>query len=146
MKKIDQISANVQADKEIMKRVNANTYTSIDSFIEQAKRYISATKEGRMLCIIESVSSSGMSRKLRFLSVEQNKTGKKRYNYCNFWSLFKHLGYSEARNDRQNFTIHGCGMDMVFNTHYNIIHKLHRLGFINRKECDKLAQDKPNTL
>lgn len=140
------ITANIQADKEIMKRINANNYTSIEDFIYNATAYINAIAERRMCNVIKSASSTGMSRVLKFQSFEIYKESKNQNGkgyFRNYHTLFKLLGYTETK---QGFRVHGCGMDMVFNTNYNIIHKLHRLGFIDKDTCSKLAQLTPNTL
>lgn len=141
-KQLTVITNNINADKEIMKQINSNTYTSVESFIENAARYINAINDRRMSCVIRSVSNSGMSRVLSFHSFEPLK-GKKEGNYTQYYTLFKQLGYTETKN---GFRISGCGMDMIFHTNYTIIHKLHRLGFISRPECDKLAQQTPTNL
>jgi len=112
-------------------------------FIENANRYIKAIKQGRVLCNIESVAASGMSRNLKFM--ECSGTAKKGFNYLNFYSLFKTLGFSNARNSNA-FRVSGCGMDMVFHTNYTIINNLYHIGFINKKECSILAQRTPTTI
>ena len=63
------------------------------------------------------------------------------YRFYNFYGFFNALGYTKSGN---GFRVNGCGMDMVFNTNYVIIHKLHHLGFITKKECDILAQKTPS--
>lgn len=108
-------------------------------------RYIKASKEHRIICNIESVSSSGMSRVLQFLEMSagsRHDHGGKRYGLLTFWVFFVALGYQQAGRD--GFRVHGCGMDMVFATHYDIIWRLHNAGFIDRKTCDKLAQRTPH--
>lgn len=146
-KKLAVIAKNIENNKAIMKQINKNTYTSVEGFIDNAVAYINAISENRMLNIIKSVSSSGMSRVLKFNSFEINKDKKSLYgkgNYRNYYTLFKQLGYQEVKNE--GFRVHGCGMDMVFNTNYNIIHDLYRLGFIDKKTCEILAQKTPTSL
>jgi hypothetical protein len=60
--------------------------------------------------------------------------------------LFTILGFTKSRSNDFYFSIGGCGMDMIFHTNYTIIHRLHRLGFINKKQCDFLAQQTPTTI
>jgi hypothetical protein len=96
-----------------------------------------------MINVIKSVSASGMSRVIKFTSCK--KGNNKQYYQRNYNCLFIALDYTESRN-KDGFSISGCGMDMVFHTNYSIIHKLHRLGFINKTECEKLAQMTPNTI
>ena len=132
-KKLNQIESVLIADKEIQKNISKklNYYTNTN-FINDALCYIKAIKEQRMINVIKSVSASGMSRVLSFSSCEKGTN--KRYYQRNYNCLFIALGFTESRN-KNGFAIGGCGMDMVFHTNYSIIHKLHRLGFINKKEC-----------
>jgi len=116
-------------------------YFSIEQFEGDIKRYIKAIKERRMICVIHSVSNSGMSRNLSFFATEKGKHG---FWIGNFYSLFVKLGFSPAKSE--GFKIGGCGMDMVFHTNYTIIHKLHRAGYITKKQCDVLAQNTPTCL
>jgi hypothetical protein len=143
--KIEKISENISGNKEISKYISSNNYYSVDNFINDAKRYIKAIKDRRMICNIASVSASGMSRSIKFVSCEHNAKYKT-YSYQNYWSFFKAMGYSEARGNKDCFSIGGCGMDMIFHTNYSIIHRLCRLGFITKVECEKLCQQTPNII
>lgn len=143
MTKLQKIAKNIESDKELSKIINGLSYYKIDDFIKDAIVYIKAIKERRMLCIIKSVSNSGMSRTLKFNSFEGTKTGG---YYRQYWALFSALGYKESKSNRDAFNIGGCGMDMIFHTNYTIIHKLGRLGFLNKKEVDHLAQQTPTVL
>lgn len=140
MKKLEKIKLNINSDKEIDKRLKGEIYYSQDRFICDAERYIKAIKEGRMICSIEKVSASGMSRTIKFLSCEK---GSRNYIYLNYFAFFQTLGFSPASKRSHYFRIHGCGMDMIFHTNYTIIHKLQRLGFIDKKRCESLAQMTP---
>ena len=147
MKRIERIALKIGADKEQQKRfakMNAGRYCSyeVDLFIRDADEFIRATKNGSLMCVIQSVSASGMSRVLTFHSFGKSKNG--RYYYRQYWGLFKALGYTESRDGR-GFSISGCGMDMVFATHYDIIHRLHRLGFMTTAQRDTLCQQTPTT-
>lgn len=149
MKKLARITKKVNEDKALLKAIKAQSYADnkeeqVNDFIRNAERYIKAVKEGRLLCSIPSVSQSGMSRNMKF--VEVNGSKKDGFRVYNFWALFKMLGYSESRKEQDAFLISGCGMDMVFATNYNIIHQLHNLGFITKKQCDKLSQKTPPTI
>lgn len=132
----------IKENKQIIKKIDSNKYYTIEHFISDAKQYIKATKERRMICIIKSVSNTGMSRNLKFLSAEGKKGSFYHRQYVN---LFIALGYKEVQNTG-TFKIVGCGMDMVFATNYNIIFDLKRLGFINDIQCKLLAQITPNNL
>lgn len=144
MKKQEKIIKNVQSDKELMKTIaKVNIYTE-HHFYDDAVRYIKAIKDNRMVCIIPHVSSSGMSRIVKFHECKKiDKTSK--YRYYNFFAFFLSLGYTPDRS-RFGFKVNGCGMDMVFHTNYTIIHRLGRLGFLNKKEVDTLAQQTPEVL
>lgn len=141
MKKADRIKAKIAANKELTKKIESLAFFGVDDFINNGNRYIKAIKERRMCCIINSVSSSGMSRTLSFNECAKGRQG---YSYMNFWVFFKALGFTETKDG--NFRIHGCGMDMVFYTNYTIIHNLCSLGFISKKQCAELAQQTPPCL
>jgi len=139
MKKIEIIIKNVNSDKELMGRINKESYSDVNYFVAHANRYIKAIKEGRVINSIGSVSKSGMSRTLKFLECSKNGKG---YSYYNFYLLFRLLGFTKV-NDSDFFRVYGCGMDMIFDTNYRIIHTLHRCGILNNKECASLAQMTP---
>ena len=143
MKKIDRITKRIEEDKKIRKAINDNEFYSVEQFINDGKRYIKAIKDRRMLCIITSVSRSGMSRRMKFIAPEKSKYNGQ-YSYLNFYAFLKALGYSF--NDDFAFYVGGTGMDMVFATNYNIIHKLGRLGFLNKQQVETLAQYTPATV
>ena len=143
MTKLDRIIKNINQDKTLLKKINNESFYSIESFIESANRYIKAIKEGRMICSIDTVSASGMSCTIKFLECSK---GKDKFNYLNFFMFFKILDFTPANRHSHYFRISGCGMDMIFHTNYTIIHKLTRLGFINNKQCQNLAQQTPNVI
>ena len=143
MKKEEKIQENILKNKELIKNINSLNYYSISQFIGDCERYIKAIKEGRIIVDIVSVSNSGMSRRLKFLSCERAQRIKEiKYNYCNYNCFLNSLGY-KTRNSDFSFNVNGCGMDMIFATNYDIIHSLYNLGFINKKQCDRLAQMTP---
>jgi hypothetical protein len=148
MKKIERLTLNVQKNREVMKKINDNGHYTVEQFINDGLRYVKAIKEGRVINSIGSVSSSGMSRTLKFIECHPYKgyDGKKRYNWYNFFALFKALGYTPVGKYGQYFRVHGCGMDMIFHTNYTNIHRLWRLGFITKKECEHLSQQTPTTI
>ena len=133
MKKIDKIKKNLEG------KTYVGDYYNEDLIIRDAKRWIKATKDQRMLCVIKHVSKSGMSRDMVFLE------GRER-GFRNFFSFMRELGFKPTDNYSNSFRISGCGMDMVFHTNYTIIHRLHKLGFINKKQCEELAQMTPQTV
>ena len=140
MKNIEAIKVNISKEINFAKL----NYYNIDNFISDSKEYISAIREGRMINSIGSVSGSGMSRTIKFLACYKNRTGKQ-YYYRNFFAFFKSLDFSPVK-DSDYFRINGCGMDMIFHTNYTIIHRLKRIGFITKKQCERLAQMMPNTI
>lgn len=143
MKKLEKIKANILANKELNKAILSHKYYSIEQFVSDCERYLKAIEQKRMINTIKSVSASGMSRTIKFTSMEKSKHG---FYVSNYNMLFTVLGFSKSRNDDFCFTIGGCGMDMIFHTNYTIIHKLHSLGFINKTKCSTLAQATPATI
>jgi hypothetical protein len=136
----EEVIQNIMADKDLRKNILTKG-SGIDSFIENAQDYISAIHQGRMLCVIHSVSSSGMSRNLSFYSCEVDRYGQ--YYYRNYRGLFRSLGYKEAK---EGFRINGCGMDMVFHTNYSNIHTFRQIGLLTAEECGSLSQKTPPVL
>ena len=124
---------------ELKKAISKMPYYSEEAFLNDANAYINSIKNGSMLCIIHSVAKSGMSRTLSFKSCKSNG---ERFNYRNYNNLFFALGYKDGKNN-EGFIIRGCGMDMVFNTNYNIIHDFYRIGLISKESCSHLAQQTP---
>ena len=141
MKSQKTILANIQNDKEIQKGISKLRNFSNEDFLEHAKDYIKAIKQNRMFCVIDSVSNSGMSRNIHFHSANKEKN---RFYFRQYWALFTALGYSKG-NTNNNFRISGCGMDMIFATNYNNIHKFKNLGILTDSECRKLCQMTPTT-
>jgi len=126
--------------KDLEKAIAKLSHYSMEQFDKTAKQYIAAIREARMFCIIESVSRSGMSRNLKFISAERDTEG--RNWFSNYYAFFRCMGYSPAK-DGDAFRIGGCGMDMVFHTNYSIMHRLESLGYITKEECECLAQLTP---
>ena len=127
----------IQLTKEMIKRLENETYYTQEYFIQDCKDYIKAIKEGRMLYLVDTVSNSGMSRTLIIKSCDKNKRTKDFY-YRNYTFMFKILGYSLSKD--YNIKVSGCGMNMLFATNYDIIHTFKNIGLINSKVCDVLAQ------
>ncbi len=142
MKNLSTIEKNIATS---LKLSNVEKYGSseVSDFIRNAKRYIKAIKQGRVICNIESVSASGMSRTIKFL--ECSGSIKNGFSYLNFYTLFDNLGFTKVKNS-QTFRVNGCGMDMIFHTNYTIIHDLQRLGFLSKKEASILAQKTPSVI
>lgn len=145
-KKEEKIIANLLKDSDFKKGIKRMSHYDELQFIKDAKVYIKAIKERRMINSIGSVSSSGMSRTIKFLSCEKSKHQPNDFYYRNYHALFLCLGYSEARGDRDYFSISGGGMDMIFHSNYSNIHQFARLGLITKTECKKLCQMTPTTI
>ena len=128
-----------------MKTNTKETIQENEQFIKQAKQYIKAIKENRMFCIIKNVSSSRMSGQIAFFSTERNKNTRSYYQ-SNYILLFNKLGYKESRNNYGYFIINGGGIGMNFHINNSIVTDLHRLGFISKKQCEKLVQQTPTIL
>ena len=145
--KIEKAAALIAASADYKKYAKAQFYAAEPLRIaERLAEFCKATAEGRLFCVIHSVSSSGMSRNMSFH--ETAKYGKKmndgrQYGQFNFWALFSALGYQVVK-DSDAFRIGGCGMNMVFNTHYNVIHSAHGFGLITKEQCSKLSQMTPS--
>ncbi len=142
--KIERITNKINSNKELITNIENLNYYNVEDFIRDANSYIKAINEGRVICNIESVSRSGMSRNIKFLACEKSKKSSQ-HSYRQFWAFFKSLSFTEV-NRTQVFRISGCGMDMIFHTNYTIIHNLKRLGFISSKKCKKLAQLTPTVI
>lgn len=139
----------IKLTAEIIKNIKKNVCYSEEAFLSDATAYINAIKENRMINVIGSVSASGMSRTLKFTSCEKETNGYYAPFYQrNYFSLFQALGYKAVKNSGYfgYFRVHGCGMDMIFNTNYNIMHNFKRIGLISKEECEVLAQKTPNTI
>jgi len=57
--------------------------------------------------------------------------------------MFEALGY---KFKDYAFTVHGCGMDMIFHTNYSTMHTFKRMGIITNEECEILSQQTPTTI
>lgn len=122
-------------NKEVLKRIESNQYYSIEEFTKDAKRYIKAVKENRLIFSVESVSKSGMSRRISI--IEFNVKNKRGYRLT-FYAFLNSLGYKVDNNN--TFRVDGCGMNMVFHTNYCIIRDLYNMNFINQSNCRILEQ------
>lgn len=127
---------------ELEKRLKKIGLYSVEELTKDAVEYCNAIKEHRMVCVIHSVSSSGMNRNLSFMSCEKSNTPD-RYYYRNYFQLFLALGHKRAKRD--GFIVNGCGMDMIFSTNYNIIKDLIYYNIISA-DLDYLSQETPTNL
>ena len=125
---------SIKLSDEVKKRITKESYYSETAFVNDAKAYIAAVKSGRILYTVTSVSKSGMSRNISVKSFEGKMTEGYYRNYIGF---FRALWYKIDGSG--SVKIHGCGMNMLFATNHNIIHTLHRMGFMTKKVCTDLA-------
>lgn len=140
MKKIERVTKNIENDKELLKNLK-KVDMPIERFIGDAQTYLRAVKERRISYAVDTVSKSGMSRTLTITSCERSRwENKVVYHYRQYNTMLQAMGYSIKRGYRDSIRVHGCGMNMLFATNYNIVWSLHRLGFISRKQCDVLCQ------
>lgn len=75
-----------------------------------AERFITALKEERILCSVQSVSKSGISKVIAFREIV--KCGKK-FTIPQFDWFLEQLGYTAKNN---GISVGGSGMDMIFHT------------------------------
>ena len=141
-KKIEKAALLIAASADYKAYARKQSYAAEPQRIaERLAEFVTATAEGRLFCVISSVSKSGMSRNMAFF--ETARVGRGKYRQFNFWALFSALGYSAVSNS-DYFRIGGCGMNMVFATHYNVIHSAHAFGLITKEQCGKLSQMTPS--
>ena len=137
MRKLERIKTRIEADKDIMRRIR-KYYNSVDGLISDIQTYINAVKSGRISYDVITVSKSGMSRTIRITSCE--KSGRGRHYYRQYCCMLGVLGETVVSGYRDTIRVHGCGMNMLFSTNYNLMHTFCRLGFISKKQCKELAQ------
>ena len=126
---------SIKLSAEVQKRIAKESCYNETDFVNDAKAYIAAVKSGRILYTVASVSKSGISRNISVKSFEGKMTEGYYRNYIGF---LRALGY---KIDGSGFVkISGGGMNMLFATNCNIIHVLHRMGFLTKKVCAVLAQ------
>ena len=135
--KKDNKMQKINLTNEMIKRIESNEYYSKEDFIKDCQTYIKALKSGRLQYRVTNVSASGMSRDILISSYEGSMN--KGY-YRNYTLMLEVLGYKFASKHSSEIKISGCGMNMLFATNYNIIHIFKRIGLINQKSCDVLAQ------
>lgn len=129
--------AKIELKKEMLKAIGNMDYYTQEDFIRDSNIYIKALKSGRLQYRVTNVSKSGMSRDMLISSYEGSMN--KGY-YRNYTLMLEVLGYKFTSKYSSEIKISGCGMNMLFATNYNIIHTFKRIGLINQKSCDVLAQ------
>ncbi len=109
--------------------------SAVTDFIRHATRYVSATREGRLLYNITKVAPSGLSRTVRITDIEKTKHYK--FQLRNFHLLFESLGHKVSLEGE--FKIY-----IICETHSQTIRKLGSLGFLSKTDTEKLAQNTPH--
>jgi hypothetical protein len=84
--------------------------------LENIKNTYKAIIKGAIIADVVSVSKSGMSRRIKFYYIKNNKI----IRATNAISFLLNKAYNYNVND-EGLKVSGCGMDMVFHTLYNCI-------------------------
>jgi len=122
--------------EKLIEKLGDEYYTS-DRFVFDAKEWIKCIGNGTTMCIVVSVSRSGMSRRLKYVSFVGG--------HYRVWSrFFSALGYKPDGNNA--ITVSGCGMDLNFNHCYNVAHKLHSLGLLSKLRLSGVSQSTPTIM
>jgi len=104
--------------KQIIKESSFWTNKDLDKLTEwnaeELTRIKNALLKGRFYCGVDSVSKSGMSRKIRLAYIYRNKLRRITDPYI--------LNLAGCNKDGR---ISGCGMDMLFHAQYTLFHNLH---------------------
>ena len=147
MKRLERIvemlrSGEIRLPEEYLKS-DEDLHKYAMEFEYAAVHYIEAVKQGRVICIIQGVSRSGMTRRMTF------KECRKDTSTGNYWYADLNRLISSAAgiplNKHHELVVTGCGMDMVFHTHHNVIRCLQQAGFVRKKWAEELAQMTPTT-
>ena len=102
-------------------------------FINHANRYIKASSQHRIIA-----SKQGKGHTSTCL-LEVGKGDSSQHYVSTFTGLLLVLGYKQVpTSDYFKFKSN------LFDTHYNIIHQLHELGFITKPNRDRLCQKTPH--
>lgn len=81
--------------------------------LKEIKRIVGKCANKRVYADVVHVSASGMSRNIKFAAI----TKKGDYRPLT-WYIAKALGYNLQQDG--TIKVYGCGMDMIFNTLYNL--------------------------
>lgn len=88
--------------------------TNVSDALHQLKNIMDKTKNKRVYATVLHVSNTGMSRVIKFIAIT------KRGSVLNITDLIHRItGYNWDRS-YYGLRVYGCGMDMVFNTLYNV--------------------------
>lgn len=111
------------------------SYLTTEAGKANAERFLKALKERRILAVIKSVSSTGMSRQVAFREISTTAEGNT--HILQFDYFLNCLGYPYGKQG--GIIVRGCGMDMIFNTLYNVCSTLKEAGFNVPEDFPRLA-------
>ena len=124
-----------------MKQNEINRYLETNEGKQNAKRFILALEEKRLLCVVKNVSSSGMSRQIFFGEMhfeDHRPLGNSSAAVYQFNWFFGQLGF-RYRQDSALVSVYGCGMDMIFHTLSNVCGILKEAGFVLPSDWSSLC-------
>ena len=82
--------------------------------LKQLKNIMQKTKNKRVYATVLHVSNTGMSRVIKFIVITRSG------NVFNINDLIHRITGYKHDNNYYGLRVYGCGMDMVFNTLYNV--------------------------
>lgn len=82
--------------------------------LNQLKNVMLKCKDKKCFVIVESVSSSGMSRVIHFVAITKNG------DIYNLDGMIHNITGDNFDRNYNGLRVYGCGMDMIFNTLYSI--------------------------
>lgn len=82
--------------------------------LNQLKKVMLKCKDKKCFAIVKSVSSSGMSRVIHFVAITKNG------GIYNLDGMIHNITGDNFDRNYNGLRVYGCGMDMIFNTLYNV--------------------------
>lgn len=82
--------------------------------LNQLKNVMLKCKDKKCFAIVKSVSSSGMSRVIHFVAITKNG------DIYNLDNMIHNITGDNFDRNYNGLRVYGCGMDMIFNTLYNL--------------------------
>jgi len=141
--KKEKIFINIKNNKSLIRKIDSNNFYSIDYFYDDCINYIQDTKKEKILSICTNYNKSSGSSKRKIFT---QKKGKNNYYHIVYYSrLYNYISGLRINRDLE-LMLPFMNMNVVFAIHYNLIHSLFRLGFINKKQCEVLAQKQPRDI
>ena len=97
-----------------MKKENTKKDIAKIEALKQLKKIMSRCKDKRCYAIVLHVSASGMSRVIHFAAITKQGA------FYNLDGMIHRITGYNFDNNYNGLRIGGCGMDIIFNTLYNI--------------------------